>query len=421
MTPGLADLLSAAGQELLDRLGAEEVTPDRALRLAEELRGRYPAGLIAAALTQQSLRMAARAKFGRADAMFFTRAGLEQASSDLTATHSARRFASIGLVADLCCGIGGNLAALASVSGRVLAVDADLETLRFAVQNARVHGVGSRITPVCADVRDLVLPGRGRPGAAGVTAVFIDPARRAGGRRLRAGASQPPLAWCLSLADHVPAVCVKAAPGLPHELVPDGWEREFVAVGRNLKEALLWSPALATGLRRATILPDGHTLTAMAGPPVPVAAPGEYLLDPNPAVTRAGLVEELARELGAWKIDPMIAFLAADREITTPFARTLRVLESMPWNERAAARRLRELGIGTADIRRRGLAGDVERIHRRLGLQGDGSATIVLTRRGGKPWGLICAPVPHSGQQQRPPPHRPPRAGYSSAAEDEGG
>jgi hypothetical protein len=93
----------------------------------------------------------------------------------------------------------------------------------------------------------------------------------------------------------------------------------------------------------------------------------------------------------------MIAFLTADREMGTPFGRTLRVLDSMPWNERQAARRLRELGIGTADIRRRGLAGDVQEIHRRLRLQGEGSATIVLTRREGRPWGLICTDVPDRG------------------------
>ena len=126
---------------------------------------------------------------------------------------------------------------------------------------------------------------------------------------------------------------------------------------------------------------------------MPVAAPGEFLLDPNPSVTRAGLVEDLARRIGAWKIDPMIAFLAADREVSTPFARTLRVLESMPWHEKQAARRLRELGIGAADIRRRGLAGDVELIRRRLGLRGEGAATIVLTRREDRPWGLICTPL----------------------------
>ena len=177
-------------------------------------------------------------------------------------------------------------------------------------------------------------------------------------------------------------------------MVPAGWEAEFVAVGRALKEALLWSPGLATTRRRATILPAADTL--VAGPPaapVPVTDPGEYLLDPNPAVTRSGLVQELARELGAWQIDPMIAFLSVGSPVATPFARTLRVLESMPWHEKQVARQLRELGIGSADIRRRGLAGDVQQIHRRLGLQGDRSATIVLTRRDGKPWGLICEDV----------------------------
>ena len=125
-----------------------------------------------------------------------------------------------------------------------------------------------------------------------------------------------------------------------------------------------------------------------------MSGPGDYLLDPNPAVTRAGLVAELARDLGAWQIDPMIAFLSVDRPVGTPFARTLRILESMPWHERKAARKLRELGVGAADIRRRGLAGDVRQIHRRLALQGDRSATIVLTRRNGRPWGLICESLP---------------------------
>ena len=78
----------------------------------------------------------------------------------------------------------------------------------------------------------------------------------------------------------------------------------------------------------------------------------------------------------------------------------MRILASMPWHEKHAARKLRELGIGSADIRRRGLAGDVEQIRRRLGLQGDRSATIVLTRREGRPWGLICEEVAPADQAQ---------------------
>jgi SAM-dependent methyltransferase len=351
--------------------------------------------------------------------MYFTRAGLEQASGELAAAHSAGRFAGLAPLADLCCGIGGDLTALASVARQVLAVDADLETLAFAMRNVAVNGAPGRVTGVCADVRGLRL--------AGVEAAFVDPARRTGGRRLRTGDSEPPLDWCLGLVGQVPRVCVKAAPGLPHDRVPAGWEAEFVAVGRALKEALLWSPAFATASRRATVLvpgdamvPDAQdqraaspndlagraangapvakttTLVASNVSPAPLADPGAYLLDPNPAVTRAGLVAELACDLGAWQIDPMIAFLSANRPVSTPFARTLRIVDSMPWHEREIARKLRELGVGSADIRRRGLAGDVQQIHRRLALQGDRSATIVLTRRNNRPWGLICEPLPAS-------------------------
>jgi hypothetical protein len=226
-----------------------------------------------------------------------------------------------------------------------------------------------------------------------VDAVFIDPARRAGGRRLRAGDSEPPLDWCLALAGQVPRVGIKAAPGLPHDAVPPGWELEFIAIGRDLKEAVAWSPALATTATRATVLPGGHTLTPGPGGPVPVRPPGGFLLDPNPAVTRAGLVEDLARSADAWKIDDQIAFLSADAPVRTPFARTLRVIDSAPWDQRRLPARLRALDIGAADIRRRGLAGDVDSLHRRLRLSGSRRATVVMTRVRDRPWGLVCVDV----------------------------
>ena len=375
-------LLSPRGEELLARLAAAGDGAAGDLALAVRLRREYPASLVAAATAQHELRLAARAKFGRAMEMLFTRGGYEQSSSELIARHRAARFGDTRRVADLCCGIGGDLLALAA--GReVLAVDRDAAHARLAVHNAGVYGVADGVRACVCDVRDVRL--------AGIGAVFVDPARRAGTRRFPAGVSEPSLDWCLALAERVPAVCVKAAPGLPAELIPAGWEAEFIADGRDLKEAVLWSPARATAPRRATILPGGDTLVAAPGEPVPVGEPGDYLLDPSPAVTRAGLVADLARAIGAWQLDPRIAFLTAKQEIATPFARTLRVVDSAPWNEKRFARRLRELGVGAADLRRRGLAGDVDQIRRRLKLAGPHRATVVLTRVRDKPWGLICA------------------------------
>ena len=406
MNENPAVLLSPLGREALTRaatlLGD---APGSELAVAAALRREYPASLAAAAVAQHELRLVAREKFSRAMEMLFTRAGYQQSSSETIARHRAARFGGARRVADLCCGIGGDLIALAAPRPAaepespepespeiVLAVDRDEIHARLAIHNAGVYGEAGRVRACVADVRDIALDG--------VNAVFIDPARRAGTRRFPAGVSQPPLDWCLALVGQVPAVCVKAAPGLPAELIPPGWEAEFIADGRDLKEAVLWSPAFATAQRRATILPAGDTLTrALAKPgtgvgtgadPVDVSEPGAYLLDPSPAVTRAGLVEDLARLLGARKIDPRIAFLTADQQIATPFARTLRVVESAPWNEKRFATRLRELGVGAADIRRRGLAGDVDQIRRRLKLSGPHRATVVLTRVNDKPWGLIC-------------------------------
>ena len=381
-TARLEALLSPRGRELLDRLKQEAVTPDTAMRVSMRLRVEYPAELVRDALAQHELRMRAEAKFGRAGDMFFTRPGLEQASSEVVAWHRARRYAGAERVADLCCGIGGDLIALAA-SHPVRAVDRDVLHLRMARANAEVHGVAGNVTTVAGDVRDAELDG--------VDAVFIDPARRTDRRRLRAGDSEPPLDWCLRLADRVGRVGIKAAPGLPHEVIPPGWELEFIAVGRDLKEAVAWSPALATTARRATILPDDHTLVPAAdGPVVEVRAPGEFLYDPSPAVTRAGVVQELARMIGAWKIDEQIAFLSADTAVHTPFARTLRVIDSAPWNQKRLPERLRALDIGAVDIRRRGLAGDVEALHRQLRLSGSRRATLVMTRVNDQPWGLVC-------------------------------
>ena len=380
----LAALLAPRGQELLaelGELGEQAEGGSAALRLGTSLRARYPADLVAAALAQHELRLLARAKFTRAMDMYFTRDGLEQASAEVIAQYRSARYVGAGLVADLCCGIGGDLTALAA-GRRVLAVDADPVHLAMARQNARVYGVAGGVSAVAADVRHLAL--------AGVEGVFIDPARRRNGRRLPAGDSEPPLRWCLSLAALTARAGIQAAPGLAHDAVPPGWELEFIALGRDLKEAALWSPALATARTRATILPGGHTLTPGPGRPVAVGMPGGFLLDPSPAVTRAGLVADLARQVDAWQIDEKIAFLATDTAVHTPFARTLRVIDSAPWDQRRLPARLRALGVGSVDIRRRGLAGDVDRLHRQLKLSGPLRATLVMTRVAGRPWGLVC-------------------------------
>ena len=158
MTEPIDLLLSPAGQELLARLAAEPLTPDSELRVITQLRKQYDPALVTAAIHQSQLRVRAREKFSRADAMYFTRAGLEQASTERMAAHHADRYATLGPMAELCTGIGGDLIALAR-GRQVRAVDLDPVHLRLAKINAHAYGVGDGVSTVLADVRDVSLDG----------------------------------------------------------------------------------------------------------------------------------------------------------------------------------------------------------------------------------------------------------------------
>lgn len=380
-------LRSPDGLRVLDELSRHMLVAKDELRLLTGLRQRYPALLVAAALVQAKLRVRARSKFTHAERMFFTRSGLEQASSERMARHHAKRFTPFRLVVDLCTGIGGDLVGLAEHRS-VIAVDRDPAHIRLACLNSEANGIAANTTCVLADVRDLKLDS--------AAAVFVDPARRSPERRFNAGTSEPSLAWCLTLANRGAAVGIKAAPGLPTNAVPGAWELEFVSERRELKESVLWSPNLATTRRRATILPHALTLIEAHGAGLPVRPPGAYLLDPDPAVTRAGLVEDLGRTLDeCWKIDDEIAFLSADFAMETPFGRTLRIAASMPWNLARLRDGLRALDVGIVDIRKRGSAVDVDDLQRRLRLHGTSAATVVLTRVSNRPWAFVCFPVEH--------------------------
>jgi hypothetical protein len=237
-------------------------------------------------------------------------------------------------------------------------------------------------TVVVADVRTI------RPGPA--AAVYVDPARREsrGGADRRGGYS-PTLDWCTAI--DAERVCVKAAPGLDRRLVPPGWEAEFVAVGRELREAVLWSPAWASAGGRATVRPTGDTIVAAPTTPAPpVRPPGSYLLDPSPAVTRAGAVADLAAATGAWQVDPRIAFLSADAPLRSPFGRAFVVEASLPFGVKPLAAELRRLDLGPVELRRRGLAGDVDDLRRRLRTTGSRRATVLLTRVADRPWTMVC-------------------------------
>ena len=382
---GFAELLTALGRRVLDEVDPEE----EPLAAATRLRRTYPADLVARALTQGRLRGRGAEKFG-ADAarMFFTPDGLEQATRAEVAAHRAVRFGGLGLpVADLCCGIGADLVALARAGVPVTGVERDSLTADVARANIEALGLADRASVRLGDAAAFAPDG---------FAVFCDPGRRAGSRRIfDPEAYEPPLSTALDLAVRGTGGCVKVAPGVPHEIVPDGAEAEWVSWKGDLKEAVIWTGALAgPGVRRATLLPTGATLTGDPGlGPPPVAPARRFLYEPDDAVIRAHLVAECAAGIDGALLDPAIAYITADRHVPTPYARAYEITDVLPFAAKRLRAVLRERGVGRVTIKKRGSAVDIERLRAQLKLSGDAETTVVLTRLGDRPYALLADPV----------------------------
>ncbi len=188
--------------------------------------------------------------------------------------------------------------------------------------------------------------------------------------------------------------CVKVAPGIPHSLVPPGVEAEWVSDDGEVKEAALWSGRLASTVRRATVIGGGGlaTLTEDDDPGAEVRAVGESLYEPDGAVIRAGLVTAVAHGVEGGLLDHHIAYVTSDRSFHTPFARGYQVLEELPYREKQLRAALRARGVGKLTIKKRGVDVVPEELRKRLALNGEADATIVLTRVDGRGTALLVRP-----------------------------
>lgn len=371
---------SPQGAELLAEaatFGSDE------LRASQRLRTRFPAQLCRAALALVQLRQAGREKFALAERMYFDREGLEMASREEISAYRTARFQPGQLVADLGCGIGGDLLGLAA---RCRVQGVELDRVRLEMARLNLEAAGLKAALIQADLCRFPLRADG---------VFLDPARRHEGQRVRRAQDYaPPLSFVQELRRATPAVMVKVAPGIDEAELPGDCEVEFISAGHQCREAVLYFGSLAGVRRRATVLPGPHSLVAAPGPTVPVAPPGPFVYDPDPALVRAHLLDELARKLDAWKLDPQIAYLSGAAPILSPLARVYRLRHCLPFSLKGLRRFLLQEGLFPEEIKKRRFPIEPQELRQLLGLPKQGqAATLILTRLADRPFALICAPA----------------------------
>lgn len=420
----LSDNALAAADELYP-LGSDTLGAVTSLRS----RGFSPEDS-SAIISLAQARTRARTKFGeRARTLMLTQEASEQATRPVIAHYRADRLARVpGLVADLGCGIGSDTAVYAAARGSVVAVELDPLTASFAAANlafcprARVYsGDVTAYDPASGAGSEATLT----DGAGASPAIlWLDPARRElrGARKAQTErlfdpeAFSPPFSFVLNLARTGMPMGVKLGPGFPHEGIPfpediaseanpaPRIEAEWIQSEGSLAELVLWFNALAqegvartaTSVRElpagpadrvpsvaeatgevADLLPPYEAvsfrsaLTAAEAErsvevPVSLPQPGEYLLEPAPAIVRSHLVAEFAQSIGAQLLDEHLAYLRSAEPVEHSLVACYEVLEEIPLQEKQLKRWVREQGFTALTVKKRGVDIVPEQLRARL-------------------------------------------------------
>lgn len=330
------------------------------------------AGHTAALVETTRLRRKAAGKFaGLADVSewLFTDEALQQATAAAVARHRARRLAG-RRVHDATCSVGTELAALRDTAAALLG--SDIDDVRLAMARHNVPDVA-----LCR--ADALHP------VSRQAVVLLDPARRSGGRRRFDPRSYAPPLDEIAEVYRGRATVVKCAPGIDVDAVArlgfDG-EIEVVSAGGSVREACLWSPALSDPAvrRRASVLDRDECLTDADPDDCGVGAPGRWIVDPDGAVVRAGLVRQYATRHGLWQLDPEIAYLTGDR--LPDGVRGFEVIEQLPMREKALRQSLSAHDCGALEVLIRGVDVDPDALRRRLRPGGTQPLSVVITRLG---------------------------------------
>ena len=380
-------LISPEGQALLAEVGDLESKTD-VLSLVSKLRKHgHSADLVANVLSQAKLRRRAQAKFGEfANTMFFTEAGLEQASRLKVAAIHAGRFRSAGInhVADLGCGIGAESLALASLDIKVSAFELDEVTAAMATYNLAKF---NNVEVAQADVTQI--------DSAPFDGLFIDPARRelngpnreTTKRKFDLEDLAPSWEFVLELS-RTKATIAKLGPGIDHKDIPSEAEAVWISDNGDLVEAgLYFNQVRRSEVSRAALLitPTGtHELTSphRSRTDAPLGELSEYVFEPDNSVIRSHLVGDLAIANDLHLFAPEIAYLTGSSPLVSPWLRSYRVIDNLIFDRKKLKAYLRERQIGVLEIKKRGADITPEQLRRELDPKGPNSATLIVTRVG---------------------------------------
>ncbi|MEL7496890.1 MAG: hypothetical protein AAFN77_04730 [Planctomycetota bacterium] len=392
-------MLGGSAKELLDETLAAFDDRQPVLKTAKRLRKKTTKTRAALIVEQAQLRIRGRTKFDLADQMFFTRRGLEQSSGLDIALYKASKFCPFARVADVCCGLGGDLIALndrtsdlADESLVTVGVDADEVTSLFAARNLDVYRQHAQPSSRRQWVQHVTFE---QLNLSEFDALHIDPDRRTERRTVRGDQFSPSLNEVYDRVGDHQAIGIKVAPATPiGDYIPSDIHREWIGDRRECKQQIFWSGAFQNsmakqfGSRTATMVDNGQACSFSAIESEVAQrcefSDGvmEYLYEPHPAVRAAHLTDAIARAYGLVRAADGIAYLFGDAYVRHPLLSAFKVLDVTRLSVKDLNASLERLDIGLLEFKRRGIDKMTAGKFSKLKGPGGQPATLILTRIG---------------------------------------
>ena len=387
-------LMSEEATPILKQVEGAFMERVNVVRIAKSLRKLTTPTRGALVMEQAQLRKKAGQKFTRASRMFFTRRGLEQASGQRLAEYKASRFKSLEKVADVCCGIGGDLLSLArrdklddakALSVTTVGVEIDELTSLFARKNLDAYALDREFV----DVRQIDFA---EFDLSKLDGIHVDPDRRVQERTVHGSRFMPSLPDVFQRLGSDCSAAIKVAPATPHaEYFPPGVQREWIGDDRECKQQILWvGPATEKpGHRTATHIGKKGEISQIsvveneARPGVVIGSQIlRYLYEPHAIVLAAQLNNVMGDRYGLKRFSADVVYLTGDEDIEDPLLTQFEVLAVLPISLRKTQVFLNRLEVGEIEVKKRGIDDVTVSQFKRLKLAGNQRATVLLTRLG---------------------------------------
>lgn len=247
--------------------------------------------------------------------------GLQLATPEIAARYIARRLKT-DIIADLGCGIGGQVIFFAKECKKVYAVERDPFKLEYTMKNCALYNV-KNVEFILGDA----LSEHTKEMIADADILFSDPARPLSEKERTLDGLEPPIHEILKhYAEITQDFAFHAPPQMPPSKLLFDCEREYMSLNGQLNRLTLYFGALKRCERSAVVLPGESWLCDSGTSKIKTGPLNQYVYEPEPSVLKAELlnelshtIEEAGNEMFFFRGDERRTLLTSPKHIVSPF------------------------------------------------------------------------------------------------------